>query len=172
MLLVIAAIPVTLGLTQQQQDIRQHASGPTSCSVNNPIDAMLLIDKSGSMGPPVSKDDRITPAKAAATNFVNLLNQNGLNNKLGQRSQVGVVSYAQLLNSTQGKTTLDAPLTRLSGQSDVDSVTSKIQTIKVFGRTCTQCAVQLANQEILSHGRSGVKKVVILLTDGGANAYG
>ena len=109
--------------------------------------------------------------RQAAKGFVNLLYQNGLTQTSTSKSQVGVVSFAQLLNSTQGKTTLDAPLTLLSGKTDADNLNTKIQAISIYGKTCIQCAVQLANTEILTHGRAGVKKVVILMTDGGADAY-
>lgn len=171
LLIVLAAVPLTLNLASQQQDIEQRAATPTSCSINNPIDAMLIIDKSGSMGPPVNTDDRITPAKAAAKNFVSILYQNGINQASTKKNQTGVVSFAQLTNGTEGVTTLDAPLTLLSTQTNVNSVNAKIDSIKIFGRTCTQCGVRLANEEIKAHGRTGVKKIVVLLTDGGANAY-
>lgn len=171
LLMILAAVPLTLNLASQEQDIRQRAATGTSCSINNPIDAMLIIDKSGSMGPPVNTDDRITPAKAAAKKFVTILYQNGENQAAAKKNQTGVVSFAQLTNSTEGKTTLDAPLTLLSTQSNATSVNAKIDTIKIFGRTCIQCGVRLANEEIKAHGRTGVKKIVVLMTDGGANAY-
>lgn len=172
LLILLVAVPLTLQQSQKPQDIRQHAASgaATACSVNNPVDTMLLIDKSGSMGPPVNTDDRIDPAKAAAKNFVNILYQNGAEQP--KKSQVGVVSFAQLDTLINGRTQLDAPLTLLSTQANADAVNSKIQAITIFGRTCIECAVRLANQEILAHGRPGVKKVAILLTDGGANAYG
>lgn len=169
LLVIVAAVPLTLNLASREQDIRQRASGPTSCSVNNPIDTMLIIDKSGSMGPPVNTDDRITPAKAAAKKFVNILYQNGLT--ASKKSKAGVVSFAQLTNSTEGTTTLDSPLITLTAQSNADAVNAKIDSIKIFGRTCTQCGIRLANEEIAAHDRTGVQKVVVLLTDGGANAY-
>jgi len=171
LLILVAAVPLTLNLASRQQNLQQRAATPTSCSINNPIDAMLIIDKSGSMGPPVNPDDRITPAKAAAKNFVNILYSNGKDQSSNKKSQAGVVSFAQLTNSTEGKTTLDSPLTLLSAQSNVTSVNAKIDTIKIFGRTCIQCGVRLANEEIKTNGRAGVKKIVVLLTDGGANAY-
>ena len=142
---VFLSIPITISFLGNNQDIRQRAN---AVCANVPADIMLVIDKSLSMaGTPM------TNAKTAAKSFVDIVAQNSDN-------QVGVVSY-----SSSNQTSLDSPLTK-----DYASVKTKIDAISASGETCTQCGVKKANDEISAHKRAGVKNVVILLTDGRANA--
>lgn len=120
---------------------------PTSCA-NNPSDTMLVIDKSGSMS--VAADvNKITQAKAAAKNYVDIIAQD-------TKNLIGLVSY-------ENTATVNSPLT-----TNYASVKSQIDTLTAIGSTCTECGMIKANQEI-AKSNSSQKKVVILLTDGLAN---
>ncbi len=119
-----------------------------ACTVDNPSDTMLVIDKSGSMS--VASDvNKITQAKTAAKSYVDILSQNTLN-------KIGLVSFENIA-------TIDAPLT-----DNYQAVKSKIDTLTAIGSTCTECGIKKAN-EAITPGSPGQKKVVILLTDGKAN---
>lgn len=124
---------------------------PAACK-NASIDAMLVIDKSGSMNDRVggNKVTKMTGAKAAAKNFVGVLAADTKNN-------IALTSFS---NSA----TVNSTFT-----NNFSSVKSKIDSLSANGYTCIQCAINKANQEISSKGRSGMKKVVVLLTDGRAN---
>jgi Mg-chelatase subunit ChlD len=120
---------------------------PNACS-NNPSDTMLVIDKSGSMS--VASDvNKITQAKIAAKNYVDILSQD-------TKNTVGLVSY-------ENTATVDSPLT-----TNYASVKSQIDSLSAIGSTCTECAILKANQEI-AKSQTAQKKIVILLTDGKAN---
>ena len=139
------AIPITVSLLGQQQEIRQRAA---QVCANVSADIMLIIDKSGSM----ENNNAISKAKEAARNFVDFIS-------VDSNNRVGLVSF-----SSESRTRLDSPLT-----SDFSSVKSRISSLDASGETCTQCGVKKANEEISASKRSGIKNVVILLTDGRAN---
>jgi len=161
---VYAAIVTPLIITnlQKQQQIHGHAQTvtattptPAVCPIptggGNPSDDMLIIDRSGSMNDKVgSSGTKISNAKLAATNFVNIVSQNTNNN-------LGLVSFATTA-------TLNSQLT-----NNYSSVKTQINSLSANGNTCIQCAIDMANQEIANHGRQNVKKVIVLLTDGIAN---
>lgn len=120
---------------------------PAACA-NNPSDTMLVIDKSGSMS--VASDvNKITQAKVAAKNYVDIISQNTSNT-------IGLVSY-------ENTATVNSPLT-----TNYSSVKTQIDSLTAIGSTCTECAILAANAEIAKSTTSN-KKVVILLTDGLAN---
>lgn len=142
---VVLSIPVTISFLGNNQDIRQRASGVCA---NVPADIMLVIDRSQSMS-----GSAISSAKSAAKSFVDIVAQNADN-------RIGLVTF-----SSNDRTRLESPLT-----NSFSSVKTKIDSISVTGETCTQCGVKEANDEITAHKRAGIKNVVILLTDGRANA--
>jgi Mg-chelatase subunit ChlD len=138
---------VPANLTVQTGTVISPTQPPTACS-NNPSDTMLIIDKSGSMS--VASDvNKITQAKVAAKNYVDILSQD-------TRNTVGLVSY-------ENTATVDSPLT-----TNYASVKSQIDSLSAIGSTCTECAILKANQEI-AKSQIPQKKIVILLTDGKAN---
>ncbi len=160
-MLLIVGLPVVLFVSQNQQKSNTKASTPTnntalqnaafSCS-NAPVDIMLIIDRSGSMSNTLgtTSTTKLKAAITAAQTFVTTLSQNTNN-------RVGLATFSTT-------STLDSALT-----SDFNSVKTKIGSLTATGNTCTQCGITTANQEVAKDGRSGIKKVVVLLTDGIAN---
>jgi Mg-chelatase subunit ChlD len=125
---------------------------PIASCENAPADSIIIIDKSGSMSDRIgsSTTNKITSAKDAATNFTNIL---AINNQ----NKIGLISFGT-------NTSLNSGLT-----NDFNSIKNLISSLKTGGYTCHECAILKANQEFTSHGRSNIKKVAILLTDGKAN---
>jgi Mg-chelatase subunit ChlD len=122
-----------------------------TCSATT-TDTMLIIDSSNSMIEAPTPDN-LAKAKEAAKRYIDILAANSNN-------RVGLVSF-------YSAATLQSPLT-----NDCASVKAKLENIKTGGSTCTQCAITTANQEILTHGRTGIHKIGILLTDGLATEPG
>lgn len=158
-LVIAAAIPLTIYVAQKQQEVRQRASEvsstPPLCQAV-PTDTMLVIDTSGSMGWdyvggfPRTTNDKLVKAKQAAQLFVDNLSRDN-------RNRFGLVSFSNDFLA-------GSPLTQ-----DPQAVKSKIQMLVANGGTCTRCGIKGGNDQITSGGRAGIKKVVILLTDGLAN---
>lgn len=127
-----------------------------SCEV--PTDVILAIDLSGSMN-----DDGGTPPQPissvldAASSFVS---------RLRSRDQVGVVTFATHADLTSG-------LTNSLGTAEATVQNLSIAPQEETGRTNIGDAIALANNEFLSprHSRDA-RKVLVLLTDGRANAPG
>lgn len=153
LLIILTAVPLTVFLSKQQQTIEQHAAGdnpqisiaPAACMAT-PTDTVIIIDKSGSM-----LGDKITKAKTAAKSFVDILSQN-------PKNKVSLVTF-----STAGTT--DVPFT-----SNFSSVKSRIDTISPNGSTCLECGIKQAITQMQAQSQDGNKKVVVVLTDGIANA--
>lgn len=157
-LLIIIAIPITIAINQSQRHPNSNASNPTpnitqltTCGTS-PLDIMLIIDKSGSMASSLGNTSttKIQAAKAAATNFVNIISANTQNH-------IGLATFSTTA-------TLNSLLT-----TDFSSVQTQINQINTSEGTCTQCGAITADQEIHTHGRTDIKKVAILLTDGMAD---
>jgi predicted ribosomally synthesized peptide with SipW-like signal peptide len=110
------------------------------------VDVVLALDKSGSMSPPQAKFDN------AISGGVNLVNA------LGSNDQVGLVSFG-------GTATLDVGLT-----TNHNSVTGAINGLTEGGGTPMDEAVQMARDELINNGRSGARKIMIVLGDGNADA--
>lgn len=129
--------------------INQPPSGQT-CSKSE-SDAMLVIDKSGSMNDRAgSSGTKMATAKVAAKAFVDILAQN-------EGSKVGLSTFAS-------SGSLNSPFT-----DNFTTVKNQIDGLVANGGTCAECGINRANDEISSHKRAGVKNAVILLTDGIAN---
>lgn len=153
---LLVVLPLIVSNVQKQQTTKSSAATaqptptPPVCG-QAPSNTMLIIDRSGSMSEQDgSSGTKISNAITAADNFVDLTSQNPQN-------EIGLVSFS---NSA----TTNSPLT-----TDYTSVKSQIGTLKASGSTCIQCAIDQANQAITSGKRSGVKNVIVLLTDGIAN---
>ncbi|MBA3724456.1 MAG: VWA domain-containing protein [Candidatus Levybacteria bacterium] len=122
------------------------ADVPATCG-NVTTDIVLIIDRSGSMG----QADKLVQAKNSAKNFIDVVAAQE------ESTRVSMVSFSNT-------STLSSPLT-----NDYNSVKSKIDALTASGNTCQECGIAEANKEIASKGRPGVKKVVVMLTDGQAN---
>jgi Mg-chelatase subunit ChlD len=147
---------VPAGYTADQSDcLNVDLVSDGVCTMSNtlkrsPVDVMLVLDRSGSMGdPPVP----IADVKAAAKAFVDQLDPDV--------DQVGLVSYADWAS-------LDHELA--SGESGFDSVKSAIDGLSASGYTNIGDAVYDAQQELESvrHNPDAIP-VIVLLTDGIAN---
>lgn len=167
LLIVAAAIPLTVLLSQREQDIRQRAaSSDEVCSITG-TDTVLIIDKSNSMNWATSATDstpRLVRAKQAAKNFVDLLAQQNSMLPADKKHKVSVVSF-----SNSALTTTDVALT-----SDLNLVKQKIDAIvpgdDLTGWTCIECGIKKANVQFTSGSqRTNLKNVAVLLTDGKAN---
>ena len=114
-------------------------------------DAMLIMDRSGSMNDKAgSSSTKIASAQSAANSFIDIL-------AAGTNDTAGLTSFSNTA-------TLDSALT-----SSFSTVKSKVNALSANGGTCISCSINKANQEIAAHKRPGIKNVVILLTDGIAN---
>lgn len=168
LLIVAAAIPLTVLMSQKEQDTRQRAAVNTDevCSVTG-TDTVLIIDKSNSMNWETSSTDstpRLVRAKEAAKKFVDLLAQQNSSLPTDKKHKVSVVSF-----SNSALTTTDIALT-----SDLNAVKQKIDAITpgddLTGWTCIECGIKKANAQFTSSGqRANLKNVAVLLTDGKAN---
>lgn len=153
---LLIVIPLIISNVQKQQSLNTHAATaqptptPPVCG-QAPSNTQLIIDRSGSMGEQAgSSGTKMSNAITAAENFVTLASQNPQN-------EVGLTSFSTTATNNN-------PLT-----TDYASVKSQIGTLKASGDTCIQCAIDQANQAITSGKRSGIKNVIVLLTDGIAN---
>lgn len=126
-------------------------NAPTLTCGTSPSDAMLVIDKSGSMADQAgTSGTKLSNAKIAANNFIDILSKETRN--------------------TVGLTTFDnSPYLNSALTSNYSSVKTQVNAINTGSGTCVQCGILTANTEIAAHKRVGIKNVVVLLTDGRAN---
>ncbi|MDN7026247.1 VWA domain-containing protein, partial [Methanoculleus sp. FWC-SCC1] len=118
----------------------------------DPIDVMLVIDRSGSMSG--DSPTRISCAKAAAKTFVARMDP--------AKDQIGVVSYSS-------GSTLDLSLTY-----DHSMVNGIIDGLNANGYTATRKALYTSIQEMIANPNPDPDAVqaIILMTDGEFNYYG
>ncbi|NLZ30019.1 MAG: VWA domain-containing protein [Methanomicrobiales archaeon] len=116
----------------------------------DPIDVVLVMDRSGSMS--LDNPSRISSAKGAAKVFVAEMDPS--------RDRIGVVSY----NSSAS---CDLRLT-----SDYSSVNKTIDDLRPSGFTATRKALYTAIQEMIARRSQGAVHAVILMSDGEYNHYG
>lgn len=159
LLLLATAIPITLFLTHESQDTRQRAAEP--CTMSLTTDTMIIFDKSGSMAQPTSATDstpKLTRAKSGAKRYLDLLSESSVTPK----HHIGVSSISS------GD---DGPKLESQLSEDYDAVRSAINGMSVQGATCIECAIKIANDEFKARGRTNIKKVGIIFSDGGATRY-
>jgi Mg-chelatase subunit ChlD len=120
----------------------------------DPIDVVLVIDRSSSMTGKDVKPSRIEAAKFAAQVFVGEMDQD--------RDRIGLVSYC-------AQTSRDLPLT-----DDYSRVNSTIRGLKTATGTGTRNGLYVAIQEMVANKSSNPDAVhaVILMSDGEYNYYG
>lgn len=123
-------------------------------TVYSKLDIVLVLDSSGSMsyGPKGINDkttpNRIQAAKAAATDFINAMMDDG------DAVQIGLVDYSENVNRTQDLTS--------DKKTALDFLGDNYQP---GGGTNLQSGIAAAS-EVLKEGRTDAKKLVIILTDG------
>ncbi len=123
----------------------------------NPIDAVLVIDRSGSMAD--DSPSKISSARNAAKLFVS--NMNNVSDR------VAIVSFAGYTAGTQTRT--DISLTH-----NFANVNSSIDSLSANGATETRTALKQAIDLIRSNPNSNPRavKAIVLLTDGNWNLNG
>ncbi len=161
LLIIGAAIPLTILLSQQEQDIRQQAAETQQvCSTDQPTDTMLIIDRSGSMQRATSTTDptpRIDSAKAAANAFLDIL---------AQRTAEPKHAVSLTTISSESMVKLDPSLTQ-----ELQKVKAVVNSLTPGGGTCIECAIKTAADDFGKKERSGIKNIAVMLTDGGATQY-
>ena len=168
LVLLIAGGAGAFYLSQQQQDIRQEAANAEVCSTSG-ADIMLVIDISGSMLGATSSTDtttRMVREKEAANIFVDKISANNSLLPNDRKNKVGLSTISNRPQSTSNPSKLVIPMTEDMNQvkSAVDSLVSVQNNL-----TCIECGIVFANNEIAANSRNGLKKVVVLMTDGVPN---
>jgi hypothetical protein len=146
----------------------------SSAGGSNEVDAMLVLDRSGSMdddgnGCTLPDYDNqtacesaggvwgpqpITSAKVAAKVFVDILEDYSVE---GVSHQVGLVSYSDEITLDPGLTTVFTDV-----RNEIDGMTAN-------GHTNIGGAIAAAAQELQDNGRENRVKAIVLLSDGKAN---
>jgi Mg-chelatase subunit ChlD len=144
-----ATIPDGLVIDAHGDCIAPEQCTELSGDLQQPLDVMVIIDRSGSMGDSVSPGvTKMTQAKNAAVAFIN--------NLIPGLDEVGYVSFSNSASLSNGLTT------------NFNSVITSIQATTANGNTNIGAAETVAWNELSAHGRAGVKHVIVLLTDGDA----
>ena len=138
--------PTTVNCEHATVTLNAYGRGQPSVE-HNPIDVILIIDRSGSMNTPGTK---IADAKAAAQVFITFL---------ADTDKAGLVSYSTTATLNQGLLFMDT--------TNKATLSSTIDGLTATGTTNIYEAISTSNNELITNGRtSPVKKVEILLTDG------
>ncbi|MEK7605677.1 MAG: SdrD B-like domain-containing protein [Patescibacteria group bacterium] len=160
-LVVLAAVPLTLDLAKQQQDNRQRAAETGQvCTSDQATDTMMIFDQSGSMAKATSDTDstpRIDSAKKAATAFLDIL---------AKRTAQPLHAVSLTTISTDIYSIVEVSLTR-----DLTKTKDAINALVPKGGTCIECGIRNAMADFGPNERNGVKNVAVMLTDGGATQY-
>lgn len=119
----------------------------------SPIDVVLVLDCSGSMGNGSGQVSLLSAAEEAAQLFCKTLF------KLNPASRVGVVAYSSRADK----------IADLTGLSDEEALTSAIGGIQLGGNTNTGTGYQVARNLLESSRRENVPFVTVMLSDGLAN---
>lgn len=160
-LVVLAAVPLTLDLAKQEQDNRQRAAETGQvCTADQATDTMMIFDQSGSMAKATSATDsttRIDSAKKAATAFLDIL---------AKRTAQPLHAVSLTTISTDIYSVVKVSLTR-----DLTKTKDAINALVPKGGTCIECGIRNAMADFGPNERNGVKNVAVMLTDGGATQY-
>ena len=119
-------------------------------------DTMLVIDVSGSMNDVTQEGRKIDAARSAATNIVNMIEQDAQSSAGSDSHRAGLVTF-----------TTDAYLDH-SLSSDFDLLLTTIAGITPLHNTNIGAGLEVANQA-LTQASQQVQKIIILLSDGISN---
>ncbi len=135
----------------KNQQVQAQVAPALTCGTS-PSDVVLVIDRSGSMKDTISgtSGTKMSKAKNSAKRFVDILAKD-------TRNRVGVSSFATEANINRTLT------------NNWESAKTEIGALIAAGDTCTECGVYKGDLNIKQNGRTNVKKIIILLTDGRAN---
>jgi len=152
--------PLSMTHTVGNKPVSLSVTPLTSGGGSNEVDAMLVMDRSGSM-----KDDGwdyeigdyqpIGDAKIAAKAFVDILEDYS---DESVSHKVGLVSYSDDITLDEGLTT------------DYQDVRDAIDGMSANGYTGIGSAIDVAAGELQDNGRENSVKAIVLLSDGKANA--
>lgn len=120
-----------------------------------PIDVVLVMDRSGSMGS--DSPTRISSAKTAAKTFVSKMDES--------KDRIGVVSFAGYTAGTETRS--DVTLTY-----DYTNVNNKIDALSPSGATETRDALKQAIDMVIANPNPNAVNAIILMTDGDYNWLG
>jgi len=123
--------------------------GPQTCEA--PLDVMMVFDRSDSMSYD-SWPNPIQPledAQVGTVAFIDVLNTGN--------DQVGLVDFYQYAELTHGLTT------------DFSAVKDSVNEMWLDGWTNIGAGIDTAHAELMDNGRTDIKKVIILLSDGNPN---
>ena len=147
-----------------------------------PLDIVLVLDASGSMDNPMSKNDgtkRIEALKNAANNFVNkIAEQNQGISDSSKQHQVSIVKFAGKKSAAVGNDTYresgytynySQVMKAMSPCTDAAAFTNTINSISPAGSTRADYGLQLAQGQISN--REDAKKIVVFFTDGSPTSY-
>ena len=150
--------PQTIEINQTV-DVTISVTGDGFALQPNPIDVILVMDRSGSMSTDMSPGSRLSNAKTAAKTFVAQMNQS--------RDRIGVVSYAGYTSGTGTRTDI-------SLSSSYTNVNTKINSLNANGATETREALKQAIELMKANPNSNPKAIqtIILMTDGDYNWKG
>ncbi|OBY79932.1 hypothetical protein BBG47_08585 [Paenibacillus sp. KS1] len=140
-------------LVGEEAEVQLGIQGTPPVNVVKPNDVILVIDKSGSMGPdygPNNGENKMKNAVDAAKGFVDLMDF--------KKHRVGVVDFSTKADSFE--------LT-----SDPQAAKNYIDTIKANGSTATGDAIDKAIKLLENH-RPDAQPVIVLMTDGAATVGG
>jgi hypothetical protein len=119
---------------------------------------MVVLDRSGSMNSDTDTDSSSNKWNGAKDGAKLLIDS------LGPGAQVGLVSYA-------GTAALDAPLG--TAPATITDPNGTIDGLSTGGNTNIEDAIQTAQAELTgSNGRSGARKIMVVLTNGSPTAGG
>nr|WP_275444615.1 IPT/TIG domain-containing protein [Paenibacillus sp. ACRRX] len=144
--------PISI-LAGEEAEVQLNIQGTPPVNVVKPNDVILVIDKSGSMGPGHAAnngEDKMKNAIAAAKGFIDLMDFS--------KHRVGIVDFSTGVSYL--------PLT-----SDSKAAKAYIDTIQANGNTATGDAIGKAI-ELLADHRPDAQPVMVLMTDGAAAVGG
>lgn len=151
-------------------------------SSTTPLDIVLVLDASGSMGDPMNRNDntkRIDALKSAANNFVNhIAEQNQSISDSSKQHQVSIVKFSGRKSAAVGNDTYreggypynySQVMKAMSPCTDAAAFTSTINSISPAGATRADYGLQLAQSQ--TSNREDAKKIVVFFTDGSPTSY-